>query len=148
MPVTTTVVMGQFGGLVGLVVGVLFLLWFYRAASNAWSSGLPARRGPGLATFSFVIPVVNLWWPYQSTKDMVPADDPRRSVILRWWLLWLLGTATVPMIFVAAAVGGATAARIVAGIGGLVMMAAAIAARAVVDLVTETHADMVVGQAA
>ena len=29
-----------------------------------------------IATLSFIIPILNLWWPYQSTLDMVPAGDP------------------------------------------------------------------------
>jgi hypothetical protein len=148
MPATTTIVLGQFGGLVGIVVGVLFLLWFYRAASNGWASGLPARRGPGLATFSFIIPILNLWWPYQSTKDMIPIGDPGRSLVLRWWVLWLGGGASIPLMFLAAAVSGETATRVVAAMGAALMIAAAVAARAVVEHVTETHARMTAGQAA
>ena len=73
----------QLSGLASLVAGVLFLLWFFRAAENARSLGLPARREPGLATGSFMIPVLNLWWPYQSTCDLLPPGHPARPRVLR-----------------------------------------------------------------
>ena len=133
------------GALTGLIfpltiaVSVLFLLWFYRAASTAWASGLPARRGPLLSTLSFIIPVLNLWWPYQAAMAMVPADDSRRVVIQRWWTLWLVGTLCGYLIYPAQAVFNATAAIIVAAVGAVAMIGAALAARVVVQYVTSTH---------
>jgi len=142
IPTTAATSLSQLGALVGLGVGILFLIWFHRAASTGWSSGLPARRGPVLAALSFIIPVINLWWPYQSTLDMVPADDPHRGVIRRWWALWLLGTLCGVLVYPAAAVYTETTARVVAGIGAVVIIAAAFAARAVVEYVTATHERM------
>lgn len=133
------------GALTGLIfpltiaVSVLFLLWFYRAASTAWASGLPARRGPLLSTLSFIIPVLNLWWPYQAAMAMVPADDSRRVVIQRWWMLWLAGTLCGYLIYPAQAIFNATAAIIVAAVGAVAMLGAALAARVVVQYVTSTH---------
>ena len=133
------------GALTGLIfpltiaVSVLFLLWFYRAASTAWASGLPARRGPLLSTLSFIIPVLNLWWPYQAAMAMVPADDSRRVVIQRWWMLWLVGTLCGYLIYPAQAIFNTTAAIIVAAVGAVAMLGAALAARVVVQYVTSTH---------
>ena len=131
-----------FAGLVfpiSIAVSVLFLLWFYRAASTGWASGLPARRSPMLSTLSFIIPVLNLWWPYQAAMDMVPAGDERRVVIQRWWALWLFATLCGLLIYPAQAIFDATAARVVAGVGAAAMVGAAFAARAVVQYVTATH---------
>jgi hypothetical protein len=139
MPASTSSSLGQLSGIVGIAVAVLFLLWFYRAASTGWSSGLPARRGPVIATFAFIIPVINLWWPYQAALDMVPAADPGRSVIRRWWVLWLSAMLCGLLIYPAAAISTETVARVVAVIGGVAMMAAALAARAMVEYVTATH---------
>ncbi len=133
------------GTLTGLVfpltiaVSVLFMLWFYRAASTAWASGLPARRGPLLSTLSFIIPVLNLWWPYQAAMAMVPADDNGRIVIQRWWVLWLVGTLCGYLIYPAQAIFDETATRIVAVVGAVAMVGAAFAARAFVQYVTDTH---------
>jgi hypothetical protein len=133
------------GSLSGLVfpitifVGVMFIVWFHRAARAGWSAGLPARRRPMLAALSFIIPVVNLWWPYQSAMDMVPAGDERRSWIQRWWALWLFATLCGFSIIPAQAVFDQTAARIVASLGAVSMLGAAVAARAVVGFITDTH---------
>jgi len=122
-----------------LVAAVLFLLWFYRACADGRALGLPARREPGMAVASFFIPVVNLWWPYQSTCDLLPAGHPARRQVLRWWLLWTVGGAIAG---VAVIVGAAVSARL-----GLILVAlplvqgtgAALAARQVVSEVGEAH---------
>jgi heme/copper-type cytochrome/quinol oxidase subunit 3 len=92
-----------------------------------------------VATLSFVIPVLNLWWPYQATLDMTPAGDPHRVVIRRWWILWLSGTLSGLLIYPAAALSNEAAARVIAILGAAAMLGAAIAARAVVEYVTSTH---------
>lgn len=139
MPASTSTSLSQLAFLAGLVVAILFMLWFYRAASTAWSSGLPARRGPVMATLSFIIPVLNLWWPYQAALDMVPASDARRAVIRWWWVAWLSGTLCGLLVYPAAAAVNETAARAVAGVGAVAMLVAAFLARAVVEYVTSTH---------
>jgi len=139
MPPSTASSLGQIASLTGFAIAILFMLWFYRAASTGWSSGIPARRGPMLATLSFIIPILNLWWPYQAALDMVPADDPQRGVIRRWWVLWLTAMLCVALILPAAAISTETAARAVAGVGAVAMIAAAFAARAVVEYITATH---------
>ncbi len=77
-------------------VGLIFLLvWFHRAVSNGAALGLAAGRAPALAVVSWFIPIVSLWWPYESLRECVPlhAGDTRRQ-ILRWWSLYLLGPFT------------------------------------------------------
>lgn len=133
---------GPLAGLVfpvGIAVGVLFLMWFYRAARTGWASGLPARRSPLLATFSFIIPIVNFWWPYQSAMDMIPADDPTRGLVQRWWILWLTATLCGLLIFPAQAIYDSTAARIVATIGAVAVILASLAAFAMVGSITRIH---------
>lgn len=133
---------GPLAGLVlpvGIAVGVLFLMWFYRAARTGWASGLPARRSPLLATFSFIIPIVNLWWPYQSAMDMIPADDPTRGLVQRWWILWLTATLCGPLIFAAQATYGTNAARVVAVVGAVAVISASLAAYALVGSITRIH---------
>ncbi len=92
-----------------------------------------------IATLSFIIPVLNLWWPYQAALDMVPAGDPHRGLIRRWWALWIAAMLCGFLIYPAAALSTETAARVVAGVGAVAMLAAAFAARAVVEYVTTTH---------
>lgn len=136
------VLLGQVTTVALCVVGVLFLMWFFRSAENARPLGLVGRREPGLATASFLIPVVNLWWPYQSTCDLLPPGHPGRTRVLRWWLLWVVGGAVAAMgLAVGAFVGGATAWAFVV-LGGVQQTAAALAARQVVADVVDAHRSM------
>jgi hypothetical protein len=133
---------GQLAGIVLLVVGVLFLLWFHRAATNAISAGMHARRSPVLATLSFIIPILNLWWPYQSACDMLPAEHPGRLAIRRWWALWIgctiAGLATIG----AAATLNDLALALTTAVGVVLAVLAAIAARAVVDAISDAHGQL------
>jgi hypothetical protein len=136
---------GQLSGLVLLVVGVLFLLWFHRAASNAASAGYVARRTPGWATASFIIPIVNFWWPYQSTCDLLPADHPARISVRRWWALWI-GCTIAGFATIAAALSrNDIALGLVTGVGAALALLAAMAARAVVTEIGEAHRDLLAG---
>jgi hypothetical protein len=131
-------VIGQLAGLALLVAGVLFMIWFYRAAMLAAASGLPARRSPGWATASFIIPILNLWWPYQSTCDLLPADHPARPVVRRWWILWIAcvigGNAVIATAFL-----DPVALAVTAAVTVVLALLAAVAARAVVNEIVDAH---------
>lgn len=71
---------------VEILVGVVFLMWQYRAATTARILGYPARRSPGLGVGSWFIPVVNLWFPYQALRDLLPPGHGTRPLVLRTWL--------------------------------------------------------------
>lgn len=90
-PVTGWFAVVQAVSLAGFVGFMFCVLWFYRSAGNARALGFPARREPGLAVAGFFIPIVNFWWPYQSTLDLFRPDDPARRRVLPWWLLWIVG---------------------------------------------------------
>ncbi len=133
---------GQFAGLILLVAGVLFLLWFHRAASNAASAGMHARRGPVLATISFIIPILNLWWPYQSACDMLPAEHPGRVAVRRWWALWIGYTIASVATLSAAMTLNDIALAITAAIGVVLAIPAALAARTVVETISDAHGQL------
>jgi len=127
-----------------LAVGALFLGWFYKAARLAEAAGLPARRSHGLATAGFVIPIVSLWWPYQSTRDLFVAGDQRRRRVGRWWFLWI-ATQFASIIVLIAALGSVPVLVLVTLACACLPIAAAVAARAVIAGVAEAHADLVGG---
>jgi hypothetical protein len=77
---------------------ILFYVWVYRAVKAAQAlREAPQPRGPGMTVASFFLPIVSLFWPYQSVKAMfqasapedgfdVPfAGDPTSTRILLWW---------------------------------------------------------------
>lgn len=79
---------------------ILLLIWTYRIAQDAAGLGIPARRSPGWAIGGWLIPIVNLWFPYESICDALPRE--RRPKILRWWLLYILGSAAPAVLGVVA----------------------------------------------
>jgi Domain of unknown function (DUF4328) len=73
-----------------LVVGVLFVIWFYKAVQFSEHVGLHQRRSTGWAIAGWIVPIVNFWFPYQATKDMVPPGNERIIELIRsWWGLWI-----------------------------------------------------------
>jgi hypothetical protein len=69
---------------------IVLAIWFYRAAKAGEVLGIPARRSPGWATASWFIPVVNLWWPCQSSRDLLPDGHPIRPRITQLWVASLV----------------------------------------------------------
>src|SRR4051794_40770688 len=68
---------------------ILLMIWLYRAATVARRAGLPARREPTWAWLGFLVPLVNLWFPYQVAADALPPGDPARRTAGRWWACWI-----------------------------------------------------------
>lgn len=125
-----------------LVVGVLFLIWFYKAAVLAAKVGLPHRLGSAWAIAGWIVPVVNLWFPYQSAVDLLPPGSAGRSKVKQWWALWItLGTLSLASIagsFVSAEVGLALAA-----LASATAFAAAWAGQGVIEEVDGAHAEAI-----
>jgi len=119
-------------------IQLLFLLWCYKTARAGRELGIPARRSPGWAVGSWLIPILNLWWPYQSVSDTVPADDPARTEIRRWWTLWLAMLASTLFVF-ASAFFAVTASLLAVVVQGALVIAAAIAARRMIVAVLVAH---------
>jgi len=73
----------------------------FRAAKTARDLGYPAKHSPALGAWSPIIPVVNLWFPYQALRDCLPPGSEHRPLVLRAWLL-LLGIRLVEVALIIA----------------------------------------------
>jgi hypothetical protein len=79
--------------LVFLVAGVLWLVWQHQFASAVPRRSL--RRSPGWHVGSWLVPVVNLWFPFQNIVDLRRTVTPRTEALdippsyRLWWGLWL-----------------------------------------------------------
>jgi Domain of unknown function (DUF4328) len=77
-------------------LGILFVVWFRRARINAERHGYYQRRARGWTFWGWLIPIVNLWFPFQIMGDIWRAGLPawRRGktawLPALWWLCWLL----------------------------------------------------------
>ncbi|HZR15166.1 MAG TPA: DUF4328 domain-containing protein [Acidimicrobiia bacterium] len=132
----------QFASLAVLAAGVIFLVWMYRSADLARLLGIPARRTPALAACSFIIPILNLWWPYQSTCDLLPPGHRGRHVVARWWALYLVSTLSF-IVVVASGFGPSWLTAAVVAVVAIVTLAAATAARLVIHVVLDAHESIV-----
>jgi hypothetical protein len=131
----------QVMSLVTFAAGVVFLLWFHKAATIAQRLGLPARRRPAWAVLGFIIPIVNLWFPYQVARDLFPPGDLGRSTVKLWWGLYLgMGIAAIPMLV--AAFFSTTVAVLLVVVPGTMAVAAALAARRMITEVGRAHAQL------
>ena len=84
------------------------IAWLYQAGKFAEARGWPAVRGRALGAFSVIIPVVNLWWPYEAVRDSYPPGSDH-SLVLRWWLSYLLVPFAAGAIAIGAGFFGSTA---------------------------------------
>lgn len=79
-----------------LGLSILFLVWFYRARINAEPHGYPQRRARAWAFWGWVVPIVNIWFPFQIMGDIwragLPAEQRGETAWLPalWWTCWLL----------------------------------------------------------
>lgn len=75
---------------------IVFLIWFRRARIAAERLDWRQRRARGWAFWGWVVPVVNLWIPFQIMSDIWRAGLPpaRRAstawLPVSWWVCWLL----------------------------------------------------------
>jgi hypothetical protein len=78
--------------------GITFIVWLYRARSNAEIiNGAEHRRSRGWVIGSWFCPIVNLWFPFQVVDDVYRTSDPDApadlyrvtglpsSPLVRWW---------------------------------------------------------------
>jgi hypothetical protein len=131
-------------GLPTLGVLVLLILWLYRAGATARAAGLPLRRDPGLGAVSFIIPILNFWWPYRAVRDTVGADPRAQSLVVRWWTLWVASGLGAFLVF-AAAFLPEIFSIVAVGIVAVISVVAAFVGRAVVNAVLASHESLAAG---
>ncbi|GMR04819.1 MAG: hypothetical protein BMS9Abin23_0730 [Thermodesulfobacteriota bacterium] len=125
-----------------LITAVTFLRWIYLASINCRGFNPDAMRfTPGWSVGYYFIPVLNLFRPYQTMKEVwLVSMDPRRgkdqsagALLVWWWALWLIsglfGQASFRMTLAAKtpeALGTATSVSIVSDIALIALSIAAI----------------------
>ena len=77
-------------------LSILFVVWFYRARINAERHGYRQRRARAWAFWGWIVPIVNIWFPFQIMGDIwragLPAEQRGETAWLPalWWTCWLL----------------------------------------------------------
>lgn len=83
------------------VAAVVVMVWLWTARANAEAlSARPHTRSRHWAWAGWIVPVVNLWFPYQVVRDVDSASDPRtahqadastRRDVGAWWTFFVAG---------------------------------------------------------
>ena len=125
-------------GLAAAVALIFALIWQFRAATAARALGYPAKRSPGWGVGCWFVPIVSLWMPYQAIRDCLAPDDPRRPLVLRWWLVWI-GTQILTAAATVAALASSHIALGISLVGAMFALAVIATARQVVATVSDAH---------
>jgi len=141
---TVAGLLSNLASLATLAAGVLFLVWFHKAAVAARRIGLPARHEPLWAVLGFIIPIINLWFPYQVASDLFPKDAPERSVVGKWWACYLGASFSVFGVALSVFVARATVPLFVLVTLGLWVLAYGFA-RQLVDASVRVHRELAGG---
>jgi hypothetical protein len=74
------------GQIVALLAGaVAFLRWLRMAYGNLPALGAVPRFGPNWAVAFFLVPILNLFRPYQVMRELWIASVGGRAAIVGWW---------------------------------------------------------------
>jgi hypothetical protein len=95
---TTQVWLLWIRGVLLVATAVAFLLWLYQARVNLRAFGVRRPRFPrGATVWSFLIPLINLFRPYQVMREIWQASDPGNLDAFNWrslrvppllWIWW------------------------------------------------------------
>ena len=94
-----TVVLGLATVAVYIATVIAFLMWLYRASNNIAAFGQRTQHSSGWAVGSFFVPIMNLFVPYQATKDIWTKSAPEAGsfsfstsppgFFAAWWGFWI-----------------------------------------------------------
>jgi hypothetical protein len=79
---------------------VLLMVWSWRATKYLEdASAHDLTNGPAMAGFGYIIPIMCLWKPFETVRDIYKASrnpdgwpgDKRASIIGWWWAVYLIG---------------------------------------------------------
>jgi hypothetical protein len=113
----------------------LFIAWLYNAGKFADLQRWPAARSRVLGAFSPLIPILNLWWPYEAIRDLYPPGR-RPDVALQWWLSYVIAPSGAYLCVFLATLLAPTAviAIVVVLVGGLLTVPVVLGWKLVDDL--------------
>jgi Domain of unknown function (DUF4328) len=151
-------------GVVGIVVGavylgtiVIWLVWQHRGQANLHALAIPRLTySPGWAVGWWLIPVANLWKPFQTVRELWKASGGGEAwwriatwpVIGWWWACWIIFNLLYNATTRFWSSDSASLERLIAGdgfsiAGDLVSIVGAILAVSIVRSVTERQAGIV-----
>jgi hypothetical protein len=92
----------QAGGLASIAVLIFLAVWGNHITTTARAIGLRTTHSPGWAVAGWLVPILNLWFPYQIVRDALPEDDEARTLLGAWWALHISSQIFGPAAMIAA----------------------------------------------
>lgn len=72
----------------------IFSFWIYRASANTHALNPQTKMefSPGWCIGCYFIPILNLYWPYKSMKELwlINVKKENTSIVLGWWITYLI----------------------------------------------------------
>jgi hypothetical protein len=130
---------GQIGGPLALAVVVVTVVWSYQAARAGETLGLPARRSPGWVVAGWLLPVINLWWPYQSVRDLATDRSELQPQLGWWWASYVLTIGSPVLLFALVAASSVGVAAYSIPIVALASLTYALLGRYLAARIMEIH---------
>lgn len=91
--------------LIGFILLIFTLHWFYRANKNIHAFGAKGISSPAMAVIWWFVPILQLWKPYKVARDIWKISDPKvdtsnsnawkysghnLNIVRLWWILAIL----------------------------------------------------------
>ena len=72
-----------------MIFAFLYFCWIYRASANthALNRQIKIEFSPGWSMGSYLIPGINLYWPYKAMRELwIVNVGSKTNIILSWWI--------------------------------------------------------------
>ena len=97
-------VVGSISSIIGFIVMIIALYWFYRASKNIHSFGAKEISSPIMTVIWWFVPILQLWKPYKIAQQIWKGSNPETglstgtewknlpnsNIIKLWWILGIL----------------------------------------------------------
>ena len=97
-------VVGSISSIIGFIVMIIALYWFYRASKNIHSFGAKEISSPIMTVIWWFVPILQLWKPYKIAQQIWKGSNPETglatgiewkklpssNIIRLWWILGIL----------------------------------------------------------
>lgn len=95
---------GTSHGFLIIITAIVFAIWINRSCKNAWLLDPPRMSiTPGWSVGYYFIPIINLWKPYVSMKEIrsssYGSDHALRGIMPIWWTLWIISGILGQLVF-------------------------------------------------
>ncbi|WP_179504215.1 MULTISPECIES: DUF4328 domain-containing protein [unclassified Sphingomonas] len=114
------------------VCAIMVAIWFHRANANLHDAGIAMNHGPHMAWIWFLVPIANLFKPYQVLREIWVdshrlADSfaaPSPSQLGLWWGGWIVSTVLFRIADTLTLGGGAKGVAVIVTVAALAAFSA------------------------